>query len=591
MSGRGRLLLAAALLAVAVPVMASSANHPVLAANAARPGVLAYGDASAPGDPGSLSLNRPIVGMAATPDGGGYWLVASDGGIFSFGSAKFFGSAGGTPLNRPIVGMAAAPDGRGYWLVASDGGIFSYGSARFFGSTGSMALNRPIVGMAPALGGGGYWLVASDGGIFSYGSARFFGSTGSMALNRPIVGMAAAPDGQGYWLVASDGGIFSYGSSKFFGSTGSMKLNRPIVGMAGAVDGAGYWLLGSDGGIFSYGSSRFFGSAAGSAMGPGRVAAAMVRSPSGQGYDILAVPSALRVGFAGDVHGVGRVGAYLANGGNPLAPMASAFAANNVNVVNLETAVGSRGTAQDKQFTFHSPPSLLTAIRNSGVQVVNLANNHTLDFGAEGLLETIDNVHAAGLQVIGAGQDAAHAYAPVIVSTPGGTVAIIGLSQVVPAGWAAGAGRPGVASAYDLSASTNAVRSARSMADHVVVMIHWGVEQTACPTGLQVSTGAKLLDAGADAVVGGHPHELQGVTLRNGRLVGYSMGNFVWYANTPPNDQTGLLSVSLDAGGVAGYELTPARVDDNGRPVPLSGQAAADAVRSFDSLSPGAGRC
>jgi hypothetical protein len=85
--------------------------------------------------------------MAATPDGGGYWLVASDGGIFSFGDATFFGSTGGMRLNRPIVGMAATPDGGGYWLVASDGGIFTFGDATFAGSTGSLHLNEPIVGM------------------------------------------------------------------------------------------------------------------------------------------------------------------------------------------------------------------------------------------------------------------------------------------------------------------------------------------------------------------------------------------------------------------------------------------------------------
>jgi hypothetical protein len=72
--------------------------------------------------------------MAATPGGGGYWLVASDGGIFSYGDANFFGSAGAIPLNKPIVGMAATTTGSGYILVASDGGIFSYGDANFFGS-------------------------------------------------------------------------------------------------------------------------------------------------------------------------------------------------------------------------------------------------------------------------------------------------------------------------------------------------------------------------------------------------------------------------------------------------------------------------
>ena len=81
--------------------------------------------------------------MAATPDGGGYWLVASDGGIFSYGDAHFYGSTGSMQLNQPIVGMAATPDGGGYWLVASDGGIFAYGDAQFYGSTGSSTSTSP----------------------------------------------------------------------------------------------------------------------------------------------------------------------------------------------------------------------------------------------------------------------------------------------------------------------------------------------------------------------------------------------------------------------------------------------------------------
>ena len=224
-------------------------------------GIFSYGDAQFYGSTGSMTLNKPIVGMAAAPDGKGYWFVASDGGIFNYGDAGFFGSAGSLVLNKPVVGMAATPDGKGYWLVASDGGIFSYGDAQFYGSTGSMTLNKPIVGMAAAPDGKGYWFVASDGGIFNYGDAGFFGSAGSLVLNKPVVGMAATPDGKGYWLVASDGGIFSYGDAQFYGSTGSMTLNKPIVGMAAAPDGKGYWFVASDGGIFNYGDAGFFGSA------------------------------------------------------------------------------------------------------------------------------------------------------------------------------------------------------------------------------------------------------------------------------------------------------------------------------------------
>ncbi len=226
-------------------------------------GIFDFGNLPFCGSTGAIHINQPVVGMASTADGGGYWTVARDGGVFAFGDAQFHGSTGGIHLNQPVVGMAATPDGGGYWLVASDGGVFSFGDAQFHGSTGNLRLNQPIVGMAATPDGGGYWLVASDGGIFSFGDAQFHGSTGNLRLNQPIVGMAATPDGGGYWLVASDGGIFSFGDSQFHGSTGGIHLNRPVVGMAATPDGGGYWLVASDGGIFSFGDAQFHGSTGG----------------------------------------------------------------------------------------------------------------------------------------------------------------------------------------------------------------------------------------------------------------------------------------------------------------------------------------
>ena len=225
------------------------------------------GDAGYYGDAGSIHLNKPIVGMAATGDDGGYWLVATDGGIFNYGDANFYGSTGAIHLNKPIVGMAGTPDAGGYWLVASDGGIFNYGDANFYGSTGAIHLNKPIVGMAPTPDGNGYWLVASDGGIFSYGDANFYGSTGAIHLNKPIVGMAPTPNGNGYWLVASDGGIFSYGDASFFGSTGAIHLAQPIVAMASMPTGGGYWFSAADGGLFNFGDAPFLGSGVGTGLG------------------------------------------------------------------------------------------------------------------------------------------------------------------------------------------------------------------------------------------------------------------------------------------------------------------------------------
>jgi Lamin Tail Domain len=114
------------------------------------------------------------VGIAHTPSGMGYWLVASDGGVFAFGDALLFGSMEGLPLNQPVVGMAATPSGQGYWLVAADGGVFTFGDAGFFGSRGGLPLNQPVVGMAATPSGQGYWLVAADGGVFTFGDAGFF---------------------------------------------------------------------------------------------------------------------------------------------------------------------------------------------------------------------------------------------------------------------------------------------------------------------------------------------------------------------------------------------------------------------------------
>ena len=226
-------------------------------------GIFAFGSADFFGSTGDIVLNRPVVGMTATPTGNGYWFVASDGGIFSYGDAEFFGSTGDLRLNKPVVGMASTPSGKGYWLVASDGGIFSFGDAPFYGSTGNLTLNQPVVGMAATPTGGGYWFVAADGGIFSFGDAQFYGSTGDLRLNRPVVGMAATPSSQGYWFVASDGGIFSFGDAGFFGSTPS--LAAPVVGMAAASQ-TGYWMVGADGAVFPFGDAGFFGSMRGTPL-------------------------------------------------------------------------------------------------------------------------------------------------------------------------------------------------------------------------------------------------------------------------------------------------------------------------------------
>jgi hypothetical protein len=281
--GMGALAIACVAFVPALELATAGTAGAAYPDNPAQP--VPFGDAGFFGPSGGLQLNAPVVGMASTSDGQGYWMVASDGGIFNYGDAAFFGSAGAIPLNKPIVGMAATPDGGGYWLVASDGGIFSYGDASFYGSTGAMTLNQPIVGMATTPDGKGYWLVASDGGIFSYGDAQFYGSTGNIRLNQPIVGMSVSPGGTGYWLAASDGGIFNYGTAPFLGSMGGTPLVAKIVGIAAPPGGSGYWMAAADGGIFNFGSAGFGGSMGGQQnANPIRGIAA---TPDGGGYWLL----------------------------------------------------------------------------------------------------------------------------------------------------------------------------------------------------------------------------------------------------------------------------------------------------------------
>ncbi len=165
-----------------------------------------------------------------------------DDTVYAFGAATFRGSTQGLPLVRPIVAMASTASGKGYWLVAEDGGVFGY-HAKFHGSLGGMPLNAPIVGMTATSTGHGYWLVAADGGVFAFGDAKFHGSMGGIPLTAPVKSIIRGPGSKGYWLYAADGGVFSFGSAKFHGSTGGMRLDAPVVGMASTAAAAatGSW--------------------------------------------------------------------------------------------------------------------------------------------------------------------------------------------------------------------------------------------------------------------------------------------------------------------------------------------------------------
>lgn len=241
-----------------------------------------YGLGSAVGLGAADAINRPLVTMAATPAGTGYWLAASDGGIFSY-NAPFFGSTGGMRLNQPIIDMTPTPTGNGYWMVATDGGVFSFGDAIFWGSTGGMVLNQPVASIAASPSGHGYWLVAKDGGIFAFGDARYFGSLPGSGVRASVVDMIARPQGDGYWIVDQTGGVYSYGAAPFYGSLPSIGAHAPgrIVGGAATAAGDGYWLVSSDGSVYAFGAARYLG---GVTPVHGQRVVAIAAKPDGTGY-------------------------------------------------------------------------------------------------------------------------------------------------------------------------------------------------------------------------------------------------------------------------------------------------------------------
>jgi len=195
---------------------------------------------------GGQHLNQPIVGMAATPDGGGYWLVAADGGIFSFGDAHFYGSTGNIHLNRPIVGMTADPNGGGYWFTASDGGVFAFGAAGFYGSLGGVPQSRPIVAITATADGGGYWFSNNNGAVSAYGSATYWGSA-PQVINRPIVGMAQATGSGSFTGSSYPSGSYGYDISKYqCGNLPPSPHTIGVVEVVGASKGTVNYCLGAE---------------------------------------------------------------------------------------------------------------------------------------------------------------------------------------------------------------------------------------------------------------------------------------------------------------------------------------------------------
>lgn len=266
-------------------------------------------------------------------------------------------------------------------------------------------------------------------------------------------------------------------------------------------------------------------------------------------------------------------------------------------VINMETAVSATGTVQDKRFVFRTPPASLDRIEEFGVDVANMANNHALDFGRDGLSDTFRAIGPkhrtqSGLRVIGIGRDVAEAFAPATLTVREQRISIYGATldddpTADPTRhWAASKNQPGVANAHVLAPLLEQVRRSSALGHVVVVYLHWGIQGQVCPSPTQRDAAERLEEAGADVITGSHTHTVQGFGRLKSAYVGYGLGNFVWkWPSHRDRPDGGVLTVSLRNGAAEGATWLPTK-RTLARPWP---RAAPSKDRSVDKLRECAG--
>ncbi len=328
------------------------------------------------------------------------------------------------------------------------------------------------------------------------------------------------------------------------------------------------------------------------------------RGPLGSGQPVT-------FAFAGDTHFVDRwdteggadytgvpvlADQLLADPAHVLAPIAPVLSRADLAMVNLETAITSRGEpVPGKAYHFRSPAQSFQALQAAGVDVVTMANNHALDYGPVGMEDTFAAIASSGMPVVGIGRDAAEAYRPYRTVIRDQRIAIFGavdwLEPALVSSWTAADTRPGLAFTIDPTRLLAGVRAARQEVDTLVVFLHWGIEQTHCASPEQHSLALALVAAGADIIVGSHAHRVFGAGHVDGSLVAYGLGNFVYWREDGESGSSGVLTVTATGRRVDGYSWTPARIT-HGIPVPEMGAAAAADTatwaqrRSCSELSP-----
>jgi poly-gamma-glutamate capsule biosynthesis protein CapA/YwtB (metallophosphatase superfamily) len=301
-------------------------------------------------------------------------------------------------------------------------------------------------------------------------------------------------------------------------------------------------------------------------------------------------PPPLTVAAGGDVLGDRQVGTFIDhNGGEAVLANVEPFMDEaSIAFVNLECPLSDKGTRKvAKEYTFRGRPALAQGLMSAGIDVVSLANNHTLDYGPAALLDTIARLDDAGVAHAGAGADAAAAQAPALLISPAGVVAVLAFTEIIPGGFSATGKQPGVnATTPDREKLLAAIASAKKKADFVIVSFHWGTEYTERANEDQRRLAHQAIDAGADLVLGHHPHVIQGLELYHDKLIAYSLGDFVFDHYSRKTGEAFVLQVTMTREGAPSLEVVPVYLSDStGVPAPVTGEEADTILTRLTRLS------
>jgi poly-gamma-glutamate synthesis protein (capsule biosynthesis protein) len=293
--------------------------------------------------------------------------------------------------------------------------------------------------------------------------------------------------------------------------------------------------------------------------------------------------------FVGDVMLAETPGRVIRAGRDPLAPFADRLAAADIRIGNLECVVSDKGSADsEKPYSFRAHPRSIKTLRRH-FDAVALANNHSGDYGPAAFADMLARLERAGIAYFGGGRTLAAAHRPWIVEKRGIRIALLGYNEFFPRWFEADFDRAGIAWSEDEQVRLDIERARRNdHADIVIPVMHWGWEGETRASDRQRQLARLMIDAGADAVIGGHPHVVQDVEIYKGRPVIYSLGNFVFDGFEAEETTTGwLVTLAVDRQGATGFRTTTARIDREGIPHPRTGGQELCWVRGQDAT----GRC